>query len=113
MKRAVRNSGGEILVISELIDTDTQVQGKKGISVMLKVKIKFQQLLNVLKPVAESIPVDIQGLCGLLDIKGVVEILLKCFEKIRIIAASYSIRGDMMSRLSFRKSLSSGIFKIW
>ena len=85
MKRAVRNSGGEILVISELIDTDTQVQGKKGISVMLKVKIKFQQRLNVLKPVAESIPVDIQGLCGLLDIKGVVEILLKCFEKIRII----------------------------
>ena len=82
MKRAVRNSGGEILVISELIDTDTQVQ---GISVMLKVKIKFQQLLNVLKPVAESIPVDIQGLCGLLDIKGVVEILLKRFEKIRII----------------------------
>ena len=41
-------------MVSKLIDTDAQIQGEERIFVVFKVKIEFQQLIDVLEPVGQG-----------------------------------------------------------
>ena len=52
---------------------------------MFKIKIEFQQLLDMLEPVCQGVPVNIQGPGSLLDVKGIVKILLKRLKKVGIV----------------------------
>lgn len=71
--------------MSQLVDADTQIQGEQGIRIMFKIKIEFQQFLDMLKTVGQCVPVNEQFLRGLLDIKGIVKILLQSFKEIGVI----------------------------
>lgn len=72
-------------MVSKLIDTDAQIQGEERICVVFKIKIEFQQLLDMLEPVGQGVPVNIQGPGSLLDVKGIVKILLKRLKKVSIV----------------------------